>query len=265
MQECPLYAEAELYDRLFPQARNSLSISDPAWRDRIVASEQFYLEEAKQSRGRVLELACGSGRLTVPIAQSEVDITGLDFSDSMLDAARAKASAALAPVQFVRGDMRNFVLPERFATIMIASNSLLHLLTVEDLTQCFRSVRRHLEPGGRLIFDIFNPDLRLLARDPGQRYSLLHMDDPNGGEINLEETAHYDTATQIRYIRWHFSAPNTPDFRVIDYHLRVIFPQELLVLLEVAGLRLDKRFGDFSRPSFESSSPRQVCFCSAIP
>jgi len=74
MPECPLYAEPELYDLLFPHARDSASISDEVRRERIVASEQFYLEEAKQAGGRVLELACGSGRLTVPIAQSGVDI-----------------------------------------------------------------------------------------------------------------------------------------------------------------------------------------------
>jgi SAM-dependent methyltransferase len=260
--ECPLYAEPELYDLLFPHARDSASISDEVRRERIVASEQFYLDEAKEAGGRVLELACGSGRLTVPIAQTGVDVVGVDLSDTMLEAARAKASAAGVPVQFVQADMRRFVLPGRFSAIFIAGNSLLHLLTIEDLAQCLLSARHHLAPGRRLIFDISNPDMHLLARDPAQRYPVFHVNDPKRGEVSLEETADYDTATQIRHVRWYFSTPSAPEFRVIDYHLRVIFPQELELLLEAAGLRLERRFGEFQRQPFASSSPRQVCICS---
>ena len=61
---------------------------------------------------------------------------------------------------------------------------------------------------------------------------------------------------------WYFSAPDAPDFRIIDYQLRVIFPQELLLLIETAGFRLDERYGEFPREPFQSSSPRQVCICS---
>jgi len=263
MPECPLYAEPELYDLLFSHPRESASVNDVVRRERIVASERFYLDEANHASGRVLELACGSGRLTVPIAHAGVDIFGVDLSGSMLDAARGKASAAGVPVQFVQADMRRFVLPGRFSAIFIAGNSLLHLLTIEDLTQCFASVRHHLAPRGRFVFDISNPDLRRLARDPNQRYCVLQVNHPQRGEVTLEETAEYDTATQIRHIRWYFSAPTAPDFRVIDYHLRMIFPQELLLLLEAGGFRLETRYGEFPRELFESSSPRQVCICSA--
>jgi len=263
MQECPLYSEPDLYDLLFSHPRDSASVNDVVRREKIIASERFYLDEAKQAGGHVLELACGSGRLTVPIAQTGVDIVGADLSGSMLDAAQAKASAAGVPVEFVQVDMRRFVLPGRFSDIFIAGNSLLHLLTIEDLTQCFASVRHHLAPRGRFVFDISNPDLRRLARDPNQRYCVLQVNHPQRGEVTLEETAEYDTVTQIRHIRWYFSAPTAPDFRVIDYHLRMIFPQELLLLLEAGGFRLETRYGEFPREPFESSSPRQICICCA--
>jgi SAM-dependent methyltransferase len=175
----------------------------------------------------------------------------------MLDTARAKADRAGVDIQFFEADMRSFDLPGKFAAALIPGNSLLHLFTLEDLMQCFRSVRRHLAPKGRLIFDISKWDLAMLERDPGERYHVLTVKD-----ITIEETATYDAVAQIRHIVWYLSKPGAADFRVIDYTLRVIFPQELLLLLDTAGFRVDDRYGEFTREAFTSSSPRQVCICS---
>ena len=63
---------------------------------------------------------------------------------------------------------------------------------------------------------------------------------------------------------WYLSAPDDSDFQIIDYRLRVIFPQELVLLLDCAGFRLETRYGEFTREAFTSSSPRQVCICSPV-
>lgn len=104
--------------------------------------------------------------------------------------------------------------------------------------------------------------MRLLDGDPAQRHPVLRLNDSARGEIIIEETAGYDSAAQVRDIVWYLSAPGAPDFRIIEYRLRVIFPQELLLLVDTAGLRLEARYGEFTREPFESSSPRQVCICS---
>jgi hypothetical protein len=80
-------------------------------------------------------------------------------------------------------------------------------------------------------------------------------------EIIVEETTSYDAAAQVRDVAWYLSRAAAPDFRKIEYQLRVIFPQELLLLLECAGFRLEARYGEFTREPFEASSPRQVCIC----
>lgn len=254
MDECLLYTDPALYDLLFPAARDSASVSDDARRQRTIASERFYLDEARQSGRPVLELGCGSGRLTVPIAQSGIEIVGADLSASMLDAARTKALAAGVEVQFLEADMRSFELPQRFAAIFIPGNSLLHLTTIQDLKQCLACVRRHLAESGRLVFDISKWDLT-----PQPRHPLLSVND-----ITIEEASSYDSAEQIRHVVWYLSRPAAPDFRVINFSLRVIFPQELLLLLETIGFRLDARYGEFTREPFDSSSPRQVCVCSSL-
>jgi len=239
MDECGLYSDPELYDSLFPSGG---------------PSDQFYLEEARRSGGRILELGCGSGRLTIPIAREGIDIVGVDLSRAMLERARAKASQSGVKVEFVEADMRSFDLPGKFAAILIPGNSLLHLVGVDDLKQCLASVRRHLAPGGRLIFDISKWSL---SRFDAARHPQFQI-----GEISVDETGTYDAANQIRHIVWYVSKPGQPDYLVTEYQLRVIFPQELLLLLDATGFRLDARYGEFPREPFESSSPRQICICS---
>ncbi len=263
MQECLLYSDPALYDLLFPGAGGSAAVLDDVRRERILSSERFYVDETKRSGGPVLELGCGSGRLTIPIAQKRVEIIGVDLSESMLKTARAKAQAASVRVTFLQADMREFDLTGRFSTILIPGNSLLHLLTIEDLKQCLVGVRRHLAERGRLIFDVSNWNPEVLARGSGQRYPVMRVNDPSRGAITIEETAHYNGAEQIRHVQWYVSVPEAPDPQRIEYHLRVIFPQELLLLLDATGFRVESRFGECTREQFTSTSPRQVCICTA--
>jgi hypothetical protein len=94
--------------------------------------------------------------------------------------------------------MRQFDLGARFSTVLIPGNSLLHLLTIKDLKQCFAGVCRHLAPGGKLVFDVSKWDLSRLVRDPRERHPVLRVSHPERGEISVEETAEYDAAEQIR-------------------------------------------------------------------
>jgi hypothetical protein len=115
-------------------------------------------------------------------------------------------------------------------------------------------VRRHLAPNGRLIFDVSK---WALSRFDAQRHPQFQI-----GDISVDETGTYDAANQVRHIVWHFSKPGQPEYLVTEYQLRVIFPQELLLLLDAAGFRLEARYGEFTREPFAASSPRQVCICS---
>ncbi|HLF71311.1 MAG TPA: class I SAM-dependent methyltransferase [Dehalococcoidia bacterium] len=124
----------------------------------------FYVELAREAsvRGeKVLELGCGTGRVTIPIAEAGVGVAGLDSSPAMLEIARSKAPDASNP-RWVEADMRDFDLGERFGLIIIPFRSFQHLLTEPDQLACLERVREHLLPGGRFALNIFNPDPRLL-------------------------------------------------------------------------------------------------------
>lgn len=241
------YSDPQLYDLMFPPGPYA----------------RFYAEEAQRSGSPVLELACGTGQLLLPIAQAGLRAVGLDLSPIMLCAARDRLREVSGPAEVVEGDMRTFDLEELFALVFIGHNSLLHLHSTEDLLACFRTVRRHLKPGGAFLFDIFNPSVYLLARPAGTRFPIMQIPHPERGEVTVEAEGEYDSAAQIKRERWYFSAPGEPDFWIAPLEVRIIFPQELPLLLAAGGFRIEARYGDFSREPFQSSSMRQVCVCRA--
>jgi SAM-dependent methyltransferase len=219
----------------------------------------YYVGLGRQAAGDVLELACGTGQLTLPIARAGVPVVGLDLSESMLEVARKRAGETR--VEYLLGDMRDFELGRRFALIFIGRNSLLHLHSMEDLLGLLAAVRRHLAPGGIFAFDIFNPNVRLLARAAGQRFPVFQKETEAFGMLSVEETTEYDPATQVGRGHWYISAPGKPDAWELQLDLRNIFPQELPLLLAAAGFALKSRSADFEQTPFHSASRMQVCLC----
>ena len=183
--ECALYADPELYDCLFPSA-GSGSVEDEVRRARFLTSERFYVEEARRGGGPVLELGCGSGRLTILIARAGIEIVGADLSRPMLEAARAKARAAGVEVDLREADMRGFDMPERFSAILIAGNSLLHLLTLDEL----KAVPRLGSPSsgagqGDSCSTLEMGSEPVGARPALKRYPVYTLNDPKRGESRL--------------------------------------------------------------------------------
>ena len=239
------YDYPDLYDALLP----------------VGAEVPFYVDVARQQSGAVLELACGTGQLTIPIALEGLPTVGLDQSSAMLDVAKKRASAAGAPVEFVQGDMRDFALGRDFKLIIVARNSLLHLLSTADLLAALTAVRRHLAQDGVFAFDIFNPNVALLARPAGQRFPVMEESTTRFGPLSVESTNDYDAATQVNRATWYISTPDRRDAWTVPLVLRSIFPQELPLLLSAAGLELIHRFGELSREPFGPRSRVQVCLC----
>jgi SAM-dependent methyltransferase len=243
--------DASLYDR--PDLYDLMSPVDPEM-------EGFYVSQALQRGGRVLELACGTGRFTIPLARAGLQVVAGDLSDTMLNTARAAANAAGVEVDFRQLDMRDFDLGTRFDTIMVAANSVLHLHRIEEFRAFFGSVERHLAPDGRLVFDAFVPSLSMLTRAGGQRHPVGSFGtDPDAASV--EETIDYDPITQVSRVEWFWSRPGEPDFWRHRLDMRQIFPQEMPVLVAFGGLRLLERFGGFDRSPLTARSHRQLYIC----
>ena len=147
---------------------------DP-WSRSVVEDVPFYVDEALRSGGPVLELAVGTGRIAVPIAASGIPVVGVDLSEGMLEVARERAQEAGAELDLRHGDMRDPPVEGTFPLVLVPFRSMLHMETDTDRRAVLRAIKRHLAPGGRLIFDVFAPaadDIadthgRWIEREPG--------------------------------------------------------------------------------------------------
>jgi len=229
---------------------------------------EFYVAEARAAGGPVLERGCGTGRVLVPSIRAGVEITGLDSSVNMLGRCRAKLAAQPDGVRcratLVRGDLADFDLGRQFALITIPFRPFQHLLNVEQQLGCLRSARRHLAPGGRLIFDVFHVD-------PRSVYDTAWMEEkqdapparlPDGRVVRRTvRVAEFHRAEQINDAEfcWYVTHPNGK-FEEIRWRtgLRYYYRFEVEHLLARAGLRVAALYGDFDRSAFGGESPEMI-------
>jgi ubiquinone/menaquinone biosynthesis C-methylase UbiE len=226
----------------------------------FVADIPFYMKWAKKSKGRVLELCCGTGRITLPLKEAGIDVTGVDFTPSMLEGAAQKASKKNLDLPLVRQDMRKLKLGQKFDLIFIPFNSIQNTYTIEDIEKVFAGAKAHLKPRGKFIIDIFNPSISLMyerARKPmKQRDSKLST----GERVKLFEKTEYNSAEQILRVYWTYQFGSKKPFtRTLD--MRCFYPQEMDALLKYNGFKVLKKFGDFSEGAFTSSSAKQIFVC----
>jgi SAM-dependent methyltransferase len=250
-----IYDNAPAFDRLFP--------SDP----RELA---FWLDRLGAPRGRVLELACGSGRLAIPMALAGHSVVGLDSSESMLAEARRKAAAAGARVEWRLGDIRRSPVHspgESYSTVLLLGNSLAHLETVDDLVSCFRAARAALTGDGRFFIDVFVPDPRFLAMSayvemPFSEYFDPGTVDPISAEpVRLLSTGAYDHARQLWRAKVVRALADGGREAVADLTLRMTYPQELEGLLRWQGFEIVERCGDYDGGPFDARPEHQLLVC----
>lgn len=220
---------------------------------------------------RVLELGAGTGRITMAVAEQGFDVVALDRMPTMLAALRRRAAdRGLAErVRPIEGDMRELPEPEASVDAVIAPfNALMHLYTWQDLLQCFREVHRVLRPGGFFALDVALPDLAWLMWDGQKRHAITRFTHPVTGEKLVYSTNHdYDPQTQICHIRIYydeappkgraFRPPPTPK-RLVHLAHRQIFPEELRMLLHVAGFERLEHTADFSDKPLREGMESQV-------
>jgi SAM-dependent methyltransferase len=236
-----LYATPDLYDML----------SDG------VDGDTAYFGKLSAQTGRVLELAAGTGRVTIPMARAGAKVVGLELEQSMLDAAAAKLEAEKPDVrkriELVRGDMRAFDLGRAFPLIVIPFRAFQHLIDVADQRACLECCREHLTRQGTLVVNLFDPNLRILGNNldvnggasrrfgekvlaRGERIVAMSSRVTCPEEQRFEEEIVYEKFDAKGISQWR---------RARKISLRYFFRYEMEHLFELCGLQIVKLEGGF--------------------
>lgn len=229
----------------------------------------YYTRVAAETQGPILELACGTGRLTIPMAQAGATVTGVDVVPAMIDRANAKRDELppgdRARLRFLLGDMRSLRLPERFSAVVLAFNTLMHMVHDDDLEGTLATAREHLEPGGLFHLDLHTPFPDAEEKDAEVRYDPQEMIDPRTRErFVVTENNTYDPRTQINTMRFFYQQVDRQgrpvgDERKEELALRVLFPRELDRWLHLAGFEIVGEWDDLERKEpFTGAGGRRV-------
>jgi SAM-dependent methyltransferase len=228
-----------LYDRI-------AKIYDP-WSVSVTEDVGFYVEEALSAGGPLVELAVGTGRIAVPVAKAGVSVIGVDESSAMLAIARAYAEReGVSELLDLRvGDLRAPPVDERVPLVIVPFRSLLHMPDEAEKLRALQAAAGVLEPGGRLVFDVFAPsredieetDGRWLEREPG-----------------IFERADWDERARTLVLSVRGGEQSA------TFELHWLSPPEWRALIERAGFEVEELYGWFDRrPWGETEDQIWVC------
>lgn len=238
--------EATSYDKVY----SGLTADVPFW--------STFAHEVCGDEGQALELACGTLRVLLPVAEAGTRVTGIDESPFMLDLANKKLAAASDAVRhrvtLLQGDMRTFELGQKFKLIYIPFNTFGLLLTIQDQLAALAAVRKHLAPGGLFAFDVFFPNVEIMHGSQLSRWSLdadYTFDD--GSRVQRDNVREVNTRTQVVTNHWR-----TREYQdqilvrdwLTDLQLVYFWPREIEHLLARAGFEIVHFWGDLQRSDF---------------
>jgi len=212
----------------------------------------------------ILELACGTGRALLPLARQGYQVTGVDISPEMLAIARRKVEAeGLADrVTLVEQDMRQLALDGRFNLAFVAVNSFMHLLTVDDQMEALSRIREHLNPGGRLLLDLFNPDLGRLLDFRGQVSLDKVLTDPETGHTVMKMRSDRADLSQqtisVSFIFDEVDGQGVVRRTLVPFSVRYLFRAELEHLLQRSGFAVEAIYGSYDLDDFSSDSEKMI-------
>lgn len=217
----------------------------------------WFVAQAQSGGGRVLDLACGTGRIAMALAHAGLNVTAIDNSEGMLEVFRSKLSAEPQPIQtricIQQARMQSFELADRFPSV-VCCDAFFHNLTVDDQMSCLLCVARHLVPGGSFAFNIPNPTVGFLSHAASEEgkvfkkrgeYSLGDSEDTvlveQAQDANLLEQT---ITTLLRFTRLN-AEHETLDITTSSWGSRFTFRHEAVHLLYRCGFEVESLTGDY--------------------
>ena len=218
----------------------------------------FWLALAEREGGPVIEWGAGTGRLAAPLAEAGFEVAAVEVSGEMVKRGRDKGRA----VEWVRGDMRNVKLGERYKLAICTFNSFLCLLSLDDALAFLRNAKEHLAPGGLLGIEVsaFVPEELRDDYGPGLRHDFTR----ELPRVKLERfsVSRYDAASQILVMRLFYEMygpeGRLESKRMHGLAIRVVGSGELELMLRLAGFEIEAIYGGFEGEPFTAGSDHLI-------
>ncbi len=198
--------------------------------------------------GPALELAIGTGRVALPLAQRGVEVHGIDVSEAIVERLRAKPGGDRIPVTI--GDFADVGVDGRFSLVFVAFNTFFALTSQRDQVRCFANVAARLVEDGVFALEAFVPDVARFQRQQSVSAPRVELD------LVMLDVARHDPVTQR--IDAQTVAITPAGVRLQPIHLRYAWPAELDLMAQLAGMRLRDRWGDWDRGPFTADSGKHV-------
>src|SRR5687768_8853275 len=196
--------------------------------------------------GGALELGVGTGRIALPLSARGVRVHGVDLSEAMVARLRAKPGAERIGVTI--GDFATATVEGTFALAYLVANTIMNLTTQDEQVACFRNAAAHLEPGGCFVIEVLVPGLRRLP--PGETFQPF---DVSPTHLGFDE---YDVARQGLVSHHYWITDGKVE--VFSPPFRYVWPSELDLMAQLAGMRLRERWSDWKREPFTSDSTKHI-------
>jgi SAM-dependent methyltransferase len=217
---------------------------------------EFFINRAELTGDPVLELGCGTGRVTWEMAKAGFNIVGLDISNAMLSKAEEKRQQCSDDVnqqiRFVQGDMVDFLLNMRFRLIIIPFRAWMVITSPKRQRRSLEGIREHLEDDGTLIINNFDPRLDMCT--PGvhdrSKYDHTVKHPVSGNDVMIQITHHInDTLNQTLMEKWKFTEKDAKGKIVREEEetllMRWTYRWEMMYLFELCGFEVVEEYSDF--------------------
>lgn len=211
----------------------------------------FYMREAKNARGSVLEVACGTGRIMLKLLTEKIDVTGIDISQSMLDVLHEKAKKLGLVPKVIKADMLDFTLGKKFKLIIVPYRSFLHLKSTDERKKALINFKNHLDKNGRLILHTYNPSQDDYAMtDKLHKFASEPLTTTEGENYVLDWFLQYNPKNKLAHYEIELVLKNNETHRFM-MDISYIQKSELFELLKSSGYKNIKVYCGFDYLQFD--------------
>jgi SAM-dependent methyltransferase len=243
------YTIARFYDTIYHQVRDSVDSG-------------FFLNESITAKGKVLEVGVGTGRMFTSALENGVDIHGIDISEPMLAVLRGKIPRD-QHFRISRQNIVDFSLDNQFSLVIAPFRVLMHIDDKSDQLRALNNVYKHLEPGGKFIFDVFMPDFNQLINPLRNRLDFEGEYEP-GKKVRRIVSTSPDIVNQVINVSFHMEWDEQGKTVEDDwsFSMRYYFRYELEHLVERSLFSSYKIYGDYKGSELSNDSKEFVIVCS---